>query len=129
MEPTIDTDETIDKSSYFLKGNEGDEKMEKMGKGKQEGGRKEGNGEEPQGGGDPTEDRHCPVPDLTGARGAHRKFLPGSGWHSPTYQPLQVLVRPTPTFAGCRVQARGIWGAECPVHSGRKLLLAPCLHQ
>lgn len=102
MEPTIDTDETIDKSSYFLKGNEGDEKMRK---GKQEGGRKEGNGEEPQGGGDPAEDRHCSVPDLPGARGAHWKFLPGSGWHSPTHQPLQVLVRLTPT--PCWVQGSG----------------------
>lgn len=48
MEPTIDTDETIDKSHYFLKGNEGDEKM---GKGKQKG-EEEGRraGEEPQGG-------------------------------------------------------------------------------
>lgn len=120
MEPTIDTDETIDKSHYFLKGNEGDEKM---GKGKQKGGRKEGNGEEPQGGGDPAEDRHCPVPGLPGARKPRRKFLPGSGRHSPTHQP------PLPPLAGRRVQARGVRGAECPVHSGRKLLLAPHLRQ
>lgn len=126
MEPTIDTDETIDRSNYFLKGNEGDEKM---GKGKQKGGRKEGNREESHGGGDPAEDRHCPVPGLPGARVTHRKFLPGSGRHSPTHQPLQVLLRPTPPLAGCRVPARGARGRECPVHSGRKLLLAPHLRQ
>lgn len=42
MEPTIDTDETIDKSHYFLKGNEGDEKNEERKAERREEGRKRG---------------------------------------------------------------------------------------